>query len=202
MLVIGLTGSIGMGKSTTAGMFRAHGVPVHDSDSTVHDLYRNEAVPLIEAQFPGVTADGVVDRQKLAPLVINDPDRMRALESIVHPLVRARERAFLACERKAGARLAAVDIPLLLETRDPHSFDAIVVVTAAPAVQRARVLSRPGMTEEMFLAILAKQMPDAEKRKRAHFVIDTGNGLLDAEGQVAGVLRALAAGQKGSDSHA
>lgn len=191
MWVLGLTGSIGMGKSATAGMFRALGVPVHDADAAVHALYRGKAVEPVEAAFPGVTRDGAIDRRVLGARVLNDPEALRRLEAIVHPLVRAEEETFLATARAAGARLAVLDIPLLFETGGKRCH-AICVVSAPKAVQRARVLDRPGMTEEKFASILAKQMPDEEKRRRAHFVIDTGRGFAAAGHQVAGVVRALA----------
>ncbi|MFG1347574.1 dephospho-CoA kinase [Xanthobacter autotrophicus DSM 431] len=192
MWILGLTGSIGMGKSATARLFRALGVPVHDADAAVHALYRGKAVEPVEAAFPGVTRDGAIDRPALGARVLNDPEAMRRLEAIVHPLVRGEEETFLAAARAAGARLVVLDIPLLFETGGRERVDAIAVVSAPKAVQRTRVLDRPGMTEEKFAAILAKQMPDAEKRRRAHFVIDTGRGFAAAEHQVAGVVRALA----------
>ena len=191
MWVLGLTGSIGMGKSATAGMFRALGVPVHDADATVHDLYAKEAVAPVEAAFPGVVKDGRVDRPALSARVLGDADAMKRLEAIVHPLVRAREEAFLAKARAAGARLVVLDIPLLLETGSAGRVDAVAVVSAPAEVQKARVLARPGMSEERFALILAKQVPDAEKRRRTHFLIDTGRGFDAARHQVAGVVRAL-----------
>ncbi|MDE1569639.1 dephospho-CoA kinase [Aquabacter sp. P-9] len=191
MWVLGLTGSIGMGKSATAGMFRALGVPVHDADATVHDLYAKEAVAPVEAAFPGVVKDGRVDRPALSARVLGDADAMKRLEAIVHPLVRAREEAFLAKARAAGARLVVLDIPLLLETGSAGRVDAVAVVSAPAEVQKSRVLARPGMSEERFALILAKQVPDAEKRRRAHFLIDTGRGFDAARHQVAGVVRAL-----------
>jgi dephospho-CoA kinase len=189
--ILGLTGSIGMGKSATAAMFRAMGVPVHDADAAVHRLYEGAAVAPVEAAFPGVTRDGAIDRPALSARVLNDADAMKRLEAIVHPLVRAEETAFIDAARRAGARLAVLDIPLLYETGGAARVDAIAVVSAPIAVQRARVLDRPGMTPERFEAILARQLPDAEKRRRAHFVIDTGRGFEAARRQVAGVVRAL-----------
>lgn len=191
MWVLGLTGSIGMGKSATAGMFRAMGVPVHDADATVHDLYAKEAVAPVEAAFPGVVQDGVVNRPALSRRVLGDAAAMKRLEAIVHPLVRAREETFLAKARAAGARLVVLDIPLLMETGSAGRVDAVAVVSAPETVQKARVLARPGMTEERFALILAKQVPDAEKRRRAHFLIDTGRGFEAARHQVAGVVRTL-----------
>ena len=191
MWILGLTGSIGMGKSATAALFGAEGVPVHDADAAVHDLYANEAVAPVEAAFPGVTRDGVIDRPELSRRVLKDADAMKRLEAIVHPLVRARETAFLTKARAAGARLVVLDIPLLLETGSARRMDAVAVVSAPADVQRDRVLARPDMTEERFALILRKQMPDAEKRRRAHFLIDTGRGFDAARHQVRGIVRAL-----------
>ncbi len=186
---IGLTGSIGMGKSTTAQMFRDAGVPVHDSDATVHRLYVSAAVPAIEAEFPGTTAPDGVDRTKLGAAVIGKPDAMKRLEAIVHPLVRTAEDAFR--ESVADKPLAVLDIPLLFETGGADRVDAIVVVTAPPDVQRARVLARADMTPEKFEAILAKQTPDAEKRARADFIIDTSRGMEAARADVAAIIGTL-----------
>lgn len=191
MWVLGLTGSIGMGKSATARMFRALGVPVHDADASVHALYRGAAVAPVEAAFPGVARDGAIDRAALGARVLGDAEAMKRLEAIVHPLVREAETAFLTKARESGARLAVLDIPLLFETGGDRRVDAVAVVSASKAVQRERVLARAGMTDEKFATILAKQMPDAEKRRRAHFVIDTGRGFSAAEHQVAGIVRAL-----------
>lgn len=191
MIVLGLTGSIGMGKSTTARMFAEAGVPVHDSDETVHRLYAGAAAPLIEARFPGVTVDGTVDREKLAAAVLGRPEALRDLERIVHPLVRADADAFLARHREAGAPLVLLDIPLLFETGGEGRADRIVVVTAPEEVQRERVLSRPGMTEEKFAAILARQVPDAEKRALADYVIDTGLGMEAARAAVKRIVDEL-----------
>ncbi len=192
MWILGLTGSIGMGKSATAGMFRALGVPVHDADASVHRLYAGAAVAPVEAAFPGVTRDGRIDRPALSARVLNNPEAMKRLEAIVHPLVGAEEQRFLAEARAKNARLVVLDIPLLFETGATRRVHAVAVVSAAHEVQRERVLARDGMTEERFELILAKQMPDAEKRRRAHFIIDTGRGLEAARTQVAGVMRALA----------
>ncbi|MCA0424961.1 MAG: dephospho-CoA kinase [Proteobacteria bacterium] len=192
MLVIGLTGSIGMGKSTTAGLFRAAGVPVHDADATVHQLYAGAAVPLIAARFPGTVEEGVVDRKKLGATVLGRKDEMQALEALIHPLVHAEERAFLAAARRNGHRQVVLDIPLLFETGASHRVDCIVVVSAPLAVQKARVLARPGMTEQTFNAILSRQLPDQDKRQRAHAVIDTSHGVDKAGAQVEALLRALA----------
>lgn len=190
MVVIGLTGSIGMGKSTVAAMFSAHGVPMYDADATVHRLYSGPLVEEIEAAFPGVVREGSVERAALARQVTGDPKVLRRLEAIVHPAVRAEESAFL--ERHARARFVLLDIPLLLETDRAGDMDAVVVVSAPPAVQRARVLARPGMSAERLDAILARQMPDGEKRRRAHFVIDTSGPLDATRRQVAAIMRAVA----------
>ncbi|MBW8907738.1 MAG: dephospho-CoA kinase [Mesorhizobium sp.] len=198
MIVLGLTGSIGMGKSATAEMFADAGVPVHDSDETVHRLYSGKAVPLVEAAFPGTTQAGVVDRVKLAAKVLADPAALKKLEAIVHPLVRADADAFLARHREAGAPLAVLDIPLLFETGGRNRVDKVVVVTAAPDIQRARVLARPGMSEEKFASILAKQVPDAEKRRQADFVIDTGHGFEAARMAVAAIIAELAGDKPGT----
>ncbi|MET0430031.1 MAG: dephospho-CoA kinase [Microvirga sp.] len=192
MFVLGLTGSIGMGKSATAGLFRESGVPVHDADAAVHALYRGAAAPLIAEAFPGAVAQGAVDRGILGSLVLDRPGALRRLEAIVHPLVRAEETRFLERIGRAGGRLAVLDVPLLFETGGQARCDAVLVVTASPQVQRERVLSRPGMTEERFRLILEKQMPDAEKRRRAHFLVDTGRGFPSARAQVRGILRCLA----------
>ena len=198
MFVLGLTGSIGMGKSTTAAMFRAEGLEVYDADAVVHELYRGEAAPVIEAAFPCTTRDGVVDRSVLAARLVDDPAALTRLEAIVHPLVAARREAFLADTEKKGARIVVLDVPLLFETGLDRKVDAVVLVTASETVQKERVSRRPGMTPELLAVILAKQMPDADKRARAHFIIDTGRGFASAERQVRGVLRALAgAGNKG-----
>ncbi len=195
MFVLGLTGSIGMGKSTTASMFREAGVPVHDADAAVHRLYAGDAVESVGQAFPGTVADGRIDRAALSARVLNDPEAMARLESLVHPLVRREETRFLdamAKRQPSAPPLVVLDIPLLFETGAEARCDAIVVITAPDAVQRARVLARPGMTEEKLAAILSRQMPDAEKRRRAHFLVDTGHGLDSARAQVASILRAVA----------
>jgi dephospho-CoA kinase len=192
MIVLGLTGSIGMGKSTTAALFREAGVPVHDADGTVHRLYASSAVSLIEAIFPGVVENGVVNRTLLGARVIGKPEAMQRLEAIVHPLVREAERAFLKIARDSRAPLAVLDIPLLFETGGDKRVDAIVVVSAPASLQRKRVMARPGMTEAHFEALLAKQLPDAQKRLYAHFIVDTSRGLLQARQQVSDIIRALA----------
>lgn len=192
MFVLGLTGSLGMGKSATAKMFAEEGVPVHDADAVVHDLYEGAAAPLIEAAFPGTTTAGKVDRDKLAPRVLGDSAALEKLETIVHPLVRRAEQAFLHEAVHKGARVAVLDIPLLFETDGDRRCDAVVVVSAPPEIQRARVFERPGMTEQRFAAILAKQMPDAEKRARADFVVDTSRGFNAARTQVRDILARIA----------
>ncbi|WP_137930245.1 dephospho-CoA kinase [Mesorhizobium comanense] len=191
MIVLGLTGSIGMGKSTTAKMFAEAGVPVHDSDETVHRLYAGKAAPLVEAAFPGTTAGGVVDRAKLGARVLGDADALKRLEAIIHPLVRADADAFLAKHRSAGESIAVLDIPLLFETGGRGRVDKVVVVTAPAEAQRQRVLARPGMTEEKLASILAKQVPDAEKRQLADFVVDTGQGMDAARAQVHAIVTGL-----------
>jgi len=188
MFILGLTGSLGMGKSTTTKFFAEEGVPVHDADAAVHQLYEGEAVPLIEKAFPGTTTAGKVDRDKLAQRVLNDAAAIAKLEAIVHPLVRSAEQRFLAAAERTGAAVAVLDIPLLFETGGDKRCDAVVVVSAPAEAQRARAFERPGMTEQKFAAILAKQLPDAEKRKRADFVVDTSNGLAAARAQVRDIL--------------
>lgn len=191
MIVLGLTGSIGMGKSTTARMFAEAGVPVHDSDETVHRLYAGAAAPLIEAAFPGAVQNGAVDRGRLAKQVLGRPDALRRLEQIIHPLVRADADAFLSRHRAAGSSLVVLDIPLLFETGARARVDRVVVVTAPPEIQRARVLARPNMTDEKFAAILAAQVPDAEKRAQADYIVDTSHGLDHARAAVAGIIASL-----------
>jgi dephospho-CoA kinase len=192
MFVLGLTGSVGMGKSVTARFFAEEGVPVHDADAVVHRLYEGAAVAPIEAAFPGTTADGKVDRGKLGAHVLGNDPAMKRLEAIVHPLVQEDERRFLAESGKQGAKVVVLDIPLLYETSGDGRVDAVVVVSAPAEVQRQRVLARPGMTEAKLEAILAKQMPDAEKRARADFVVDTSLGFDAAREQVRAILAAVA----------
>jgi len=190
--VLCLTGSLGMGKSTAAKFFAEAGVPVHDSDAVVHALYQGEAVAAIEAAFPGTTADGKVDRGKLAAKVIDDKAALARLEAIVHPLVaRARDK-FLADAQAHGATAVVLDIPLLFEIGGEGSCDAVVVVSAPADMQRARAFERPGMTEEKFAGLLAKQMPDAEKRARADFIVDSSQSLDHARAQVHDILKAVA----------
>jgi dephospho-CoA kinase len=197
--VLGLTGSIGMGKSATADLFRRLGVPVHDADATVHRLYRGRAAPLIETAFPGTVTEGAVDRARLGAAVLDSQERMQQLEAIVHPLVREEEESFL--KRLAAlAPVAVLDIPLLFETGGETRCDAVLVVTAPAAVQRDRVLARPGMTEAKLHAILARQMRDEDKRTRAHFLVDTSRGFSSAEAQVKSILACLA-GRPGRRRH-
>jgi len=177
MLILGLTGSIGMGKSTTAKLFAEAGVPVYDADATVHMLYEGEAVPAIEAAFPGTTVDGKVDRNKLSARVVHDPAAIKRLEQIVHPMLGASRQKFLDDAERSGAPVAVVDVPLLFETGGEKRVDAVVVVTTTPELQRQRILARDNMTGEKLDAILARQLPDAEKRRRADFVVDTSDGL-------------------------
>ena len=191
MFILGLTGSVGMGKSTTAKFFAEEGVPVHDADAAVHRLYEGEAVVPVEAAFPGTTANGKVDRDKLAASVVGDVEALKGLEAIVHPLVRAAEQKFLADAQAGGAKVALLDIPLLYETGGESRCDAVVVVTAPEHVQRARVLAR-GTSEERLAGILARQMPDAEKRRRADFVVDTSVGFEGARAQVRDILARVA----------
>jgi len=199
MIVLGLTGSIGMGKSATAKMFAEAGVPVHDSDETVHRLYAGKAAPLVEAAFPGTTQAGLVDRVKLGRQVLADPAALKKLEAIVHPLVRADADAFLDLHRAVGAPVAVLDIPLLFETGGRNRVDKVVVVTASPEIQRARVLARPGMSEEKFSSILAKQVPDAEKRRQADFIIDTGQGFDAARRAVEAIVSELVGDKSAKD---
>jgi dephospho-CoA kinase len=177
MLILGLTGSIGMGKSTTAKLFAEAGVPVYDADAAVHMLYEGEAVPAIEAAFPGTTMNGKVDRNKLSARVVHDPAAIKQLEQIVHPMLGASRQKFLDDAERSGAPVAVVDVPLLFETGGEKRVDAVVVVTTTPELQRQRILARDNMTSEKLDAILARQLPDAEKRRRADFVVDTSDGL-------------------------
>jgi len=191
MLLLGLTGSIGMGKSTTAKLFEEAGVPVYDADATVHQIYAGEAAPVIEAAFPGTTVDGRVDRQKLSTRVVHDAAAMKHLETVVHPMLRAHQDAFLDRAERSGAPVAVLDIPLLFETGGESRVDAVVVVTTSPEIQRARILARPLMTPDKLEAILARQLPDAEKRKRADFVVDTSHGLEPVRRQIRDILDQL-----------
>jgi dephospho-CoA kinase len=189
MIILGLTGSIGMGKSTTAKLFAEAGVPVYDADAAVHHLYEGEAVPAIEAAFPGSTVDGKVDRARLSAKVVHDPAAMKRLEQIVHPMLGASRKKFFEDAERSGAPVAVVDVPLLYETGGEKRVDAVVVVTTTPEVQHQRILARDNMTAEKLDAILARQLPDAEKRKRADFVVDTSHGLDPVRIRIRDILR-------------
>lgn len=191
MIVLGLTGSIGMGKSTTLAMFADEGIPVYSADTAVHELYAGEAVPLIAAEFPGTVVNGEVDRDRLSTAVLGKPEQLKRLEALVHPLVRQKEIDFVEQARRSGAALVVVDIPLLYETGGTDRVDKIVVVTADPRTQRERVLTRPGMTVQKLDAILARQMPDADKRARAHYIIDTGQGQDAARQSVRAIIKSI-----------
>jgi dephospho-CoA kinase len=189
MIVLGLTGSIGMGKSTTAKLFAEAGVPVYDADAAVHVLYEGEAAPAIEAAFPGTITNGKVDRNKLSRRVVHDEAAMRRLEEIVHPMLGTSRQKFLQDAERSGAPIAVVDVPLLFETGGEKRVDAVVVVTTTPEIQRERILARPNMTDEKLNAILARQMPDSEKRKRAHFIVDTSHGLEPVRQRIRDILK-------------
>ncbi|HSR78856.1 MAG TPA: dephospho-CoA kinase [Xanthobacteraceae bacterium] len=193
MLVLGLTGSIGMGKTTTARFFADEGVPVLDADAVVHQLYDGEAVAAIETAFPGTSRDGRIDREELSRRVVGNLEALKQLEAIVHPLVRAAQARFLADAERSGAPVAVLDVPLLFETGGERRVDAVVVVSAPADVQRARTLDRAGMTAEKFEALLQKQMPDDEKRRRADFVVDTSQSLDSARAQVRAILASVRA---------
>jgi dephospho-CoA kinase len=190
--VLCLTGSLGMGKSTAARFFAEEGVPVHDSDATVHALYEGEATPLIEQAFPGSTFGGKVDRTRLAAMVLNDKAALARLEAIVHPMVTASREKFIAQARERGAKVVVLDIPLLFETQADRGCDAVVVVSAPAEIQRKRAFERPGMTDDKLATILAKQMPDAEKRRRADFVVDSSQSFDHTRAQVREILRMVA----------
>jgi dephospho-CoA kinase len=187
-----LTGSLGMGKSTVAKFFAEEGIPVHDSDAAVHALYEGEAVPLIEAAFPGSVTGGKVDRAKLAGMVLNDNAALARLETIVHPLVTASRERFLTDAQAKGVPVVVLDVPLLFETIAQSRCDAVVVVSAPPDLQRQRALQRPGMTDEKFAALIAKQMPDAEKRRRADFIVDSSKDFEHTRAQIREILRSVA----------
>jgi dephospho-CoA kinase len=188
MLLLGLTGSIGMGKSTTAKLFEEAGVPVYDADATVHKVYEGEAVSAVEAAFPGSTANGKVDRQKLSAMVVNNAEAMKRLETMVHPMLRSHQLKFLSDAEKAGVPVAVLDVPLLFETGGEKRVDAVVVVTTTPEIQRERILARENMTADKLDAILARQLPDAEKRKRADFIVDTSHGLEPVRQRIGEIL--------------
>jgi dephospho-CoA kinase len=190
--VLCLTGSLGMGKSTAAKFFAEEGVAVHDSDATVHALYEGEATPLVEAAFPGSTNGGKVDRNKLAAMVLNDKAALARLEAIVHPMVTASREKFLAQAQARGAKIVVFDVPLLFETKAERGCDAVVVVSAPPEIQRKRAFERPGMTDDKLAAILAKQMPDTEKRGRANFIVDSSQSFDHTRAQIRDILRKVA----------
>lgn len=191
MIKAGLTGSIGMGKTTTANMFRDEGIPVYDADAEVHALYKGEAVARIEQAFPGTEKNGKIDRTELARQVLGNPDAMKKLEAIVHPLVHKKEKQFLDEAKKQGHALVILDIPLLFETKGENRVEMVIVVTASPEEQRRRVLARTEMTEEKFESILQRQIPDTEKRKRADIIIDTGKGIEAVRRQVKQIIASL-----------
>jgi dephospho-CoA kinase len=191
MIIVGLTGSIGMGKSTTAALFADEGVPVNDADRVVHELYRLEAVAPIARLFPDAIVNGIVDRARLSENLAKNPAKFKELEAIVHPLVRDKERAFLDQQSALGHALVLLDIPLLFETGGEKRVDRIVVVSCEPELQRERVLARPRMTEEKFQLILSRQVPDAQKRARADYIIDTGHGIDSARAQVKTIVTEL-----------
>jgi len=188
MIILGLTGSIGMGKSTTAKLFAEAGVPVYDADAAVHRLYEGEAAAAIESAFPGTTVDGKVDRARLSERVVHHPAAIKQLEAIVHPMLGASRQRFLDEAERSGARVAVVDVPLLYETGGEKRVDAVVVVTTTPEIQRQRILERENMSDEKFDAILARQLPDLEKRKRADFVVDTSHGLDPVRARIRDIL--------------
>jgi dephospho-CoA kinase len=190
--VLCLTGSLGMGKSTAARFFAEAGVPVHDSDAVVHALYESEAVPLVERAFPGSCAGGKIDRSKLAAMVLNDAAALGRLEAIVHPLVAEAREKFLATATARNVPVVVLDVPLLFETGAQSGCDAVAVVSAPAELQRRRAFERPGMTEEKFAALLAKQMPDAEKRRRADFIIDSSQGFDQTRAQIHDILQRVA----------
>jgi dephospho-CoA kinase len=191
MLIVGLTGSMGMGKSTIAAMLRARGIAVFDADAEVHRLYEGAAVAEIEAAFPGTTSANRVDRAKLASAIVKNPESIERLEDLIHPLVRRAEKEFLQAESKRGASLAVLEIPLLYETGADANVDAVIVVSASPETQRARLLLRPGMDEKRLDVLLARQTPDSEKRRHADFVVDTNGSPEESERQVDAIITSL-----------
>ncbi|WP_064712454.1 dephospho-CoA kinase [Rhizobium bangladeshense] len=191
MLKIGLTGSIGMGKSTVGKLFAEAGIPLNDSDAVVHDLYAGEAAPLVNTAFPGTMKDGAVDRHELGRQLALDPEGFKRLEAIVHPLVREREAEFLARQKAAGAEMVLLDIPLLFETGAWERVDVIVVVSTDPQIQRQRVLARDDMTEEKFNMILSRQTPDSEKRRRADYLVDTSHSIAETRKRVLEIIAEL-----------
>lgn len=195
MLVVGLTGSIGMGKSTAAKRFRDQGIPVFDADAVVHALYEGRAAPLIEDAFPGTVAQGKVDRRLLAQALMGDKARIKELEKIVHPLVREERETWLERQKRDGAAMVVLEVPLLFETGGDKSVDVTVLVTAPPEIQRARVLERPGMTPEKFESLLANQMSDEEKRKRADYIVDTNQPIEKTAQEIDKLIESLKQGR-------
>ena len=191
MLIIGLTGSIAMGKSTVAKMLLDSGIPMISADQIVHDLYENEAVPLIEQAFPGSTENNQVDREKLLKNLLKDEDGFKKLESLIHPLVRQKEWEFIKEHKDKGADLVAIEIPLLFETGAEKLMDSVLLASAPAEVQKQRVMARPGMTQEKFKTLLDKQMPDSEKRKKADFIVDTSCSLKETEEQLKEIIVSL-----------
>lgn len=191
MLIIGLTGSIGMGKSTMADALRDLGLPVLDADQIVHDLYAGPAVTQIETAFPGTTRDGAVDRGLLSEALRKNADGFQKLEALIHPLVHLEQKKFLHAQKEAGAEIVVLEIPLLFETKGDQRVDVTIVVSAPEHVQRTRVLDRPGMTREKFQQIISKQIPDEEKRTKADFVVDTGQPVADSIMQITDIVRSL-----------
>ncbi len=200
MIVLGLTGSIGMGKSTAGKMFADRGIPMISADEIVHDLYSGRGAPLIEAAFPGTVVDGTVDREKLSAAVVGDETAFKRLEAIVHPLVEEERRFFVERQRQAGKPLVVLDIPLLYEGGGERHVDRVLVVSCGADLQRERVLKRPGMTEEKFQAILARQVPDAEKRARADYVVDTSGTFEETRAQVDAIVDRILADGESSQS--
>ncbi len=202
MIILGLTGSIGMGKSTTLQMFADEHIPTYCADKTVHELYRGKAVPLVETAFPGVTVNGVLDRDRLSAAVMGKPEELKKLEGIIHPLVRQAELDFVSTTKARGAKLVVLDIPLLFETDGKQRVDLTLVVTAPTEIQRARVLARPGMTEQKLDAILARQIPDTAKRELADYIIDTSQDLTTVRQHVKTLIATLLKKSKAKPSDA
>ena len=191
MIILGLTGSIAMGKSTTAKLFAEEGIPVVDSDALVHELYRNEAIPLIKRHFPAAIVEGAIDRQKLGKIVLADATALKLLEGLIHPLVQQKQKQALEKAKAEGHKTAILDIPLLFETNAEGRVDQIIVVTTTPEIQKARALARDGMTEQKLNHILARQLPDLEKRARADHIIDTSKSIDDARNQVRAIIHKI-----------
>jgi dephospho-CoA kinase len=197
MIVLGLTGSIGMGKSTAGAMFADRGIPVISADEIVHRLYAGRGAAKIEAAFPGTVVEGTVDRARLSKAVLNNEQAFKKLEAVIHPLVEEERLAFVEDQRRAGKQLVVLDIPLLFEGGGQRAVDLVLVVSCAEELQRKRVLRRPGMTQEKFQAILSRQMPDAEKRGRADFVVDTSGTFEETRAQVDKIIDEITQGKRG-----